>query len=107
MDAATTWLVERIAFLALAVYVGGSIGSFAGLALDRVPRGRSVLWPPSSCDGCARSLAIWENVPVLAWCVLRGRCRTCKAPIGWRTMALEGVLALAAAGIVWWQTGLA
>ncbi|WP_062306115.1 prepilin peptidase [Alicyclobacillus sendaiensis] len=73
----------------LAFIYGIIFGSFANVVGYRLPRGESVVWPRSHCPNCGRTLAAWELVPVLSWLWLRGRCRTCKAPISWRYPAIE------------------
>jgi len=66
--------------LAFAV-LGLMFGSFLNVCIYRIPRRESLNWPPSHCTACQRPLAWFENVPVVAWLALRGRCRTCGAPI--------------------------
>ena len=68
---------------------GVSIGSFLNVCIDRLPVGGSLLSPPSRCDGCGRRLAWYENVPVIAYLVLGGRCRTCGVRIPRRVLAVE------------------
>lgn len=60
---------------------GLAVGSFLNVCIYRVPLGKSLAYPPSACPSCGHQLAWFENVPVLAWLVLRGRCRTCRASI--------------------------
>jgi len=57
--------------------LGLVVGSFLNVCIYRLPRGQSVNWPGSRCTTCDRSLAWYENIPVVSWVVLRGRCRTC------------------------------
>jgi leader peptidase (prepilin peptidase)/N-methyltransferase len=56
---------------------GLAVGSFLNVCIYRLPRRESLNWPASHCTACARPLAWYENVPVVAWLALRGRCRTC------------------------------
>lgn len=75
-------------------------GSFANVIIWRVPRGESVVSPGSHCPWCDRPIAWFDNIPLLSWLLLRGRCRSCAAPIALRYPAVElasGVLFLAAA----------
>lgn len=65
-------------FLAAA---GLALGSFLNVCIHRLPRRQSVVRPPSRCPACGRALRWFENVPLLAWLVLAGRCRTCRARI--------------------------
>ncbi len=71
--------MDSTAFLFLAL--GLIVGSFLNVCIYRLPRHESVNWPGSHCTACNRSLAWYENVPVVSWVVLRGRCRTCNDPI--------------------------
>jgi leader peptidase (prepilin peptidase)/N-methyltransferase len=61
--------------------LGLVIGSFLNVCIYRLPRSESVTWPASHCTSCGRTLAWYENVPLVSWLVLRGRCRTCGAAI--------------------------
>lgn len=71
----TPWLV------ALAGLLGLAVGSFLNVCIYRLPLEQSLVFPPSHCTSCNRRLSWFENVPVLAWLALRGRCRTCHARI--------------------------
>jgi leader peptidase (prepilin peptidase)/N-methyltransferase len=73
----------------LCTVLGLLIGSFLNVVIWRVPRGESVVAPPSHCPGCDTPIAPRDNVPVLSWLVLRGRCRHCDTPIGARYPAVE------------------
>lgn len=65
-------------FLAL----GASVGSFVNVVAGRWPRGQDFVAPPSRCETCGRALSWWENIPIVSWLALRGRCRTCGVSIG-------------------------
>jgi leader peptidase (prepilin peptidase)/N-methyltransferase len=84
---------------AAAVFVPGlAVGSFLNVVASRLPRGISIVWPRSACPQCEGEIRPYDNVPVLSWLVLRGRCRDCQAPISWRYPAVElGTAALIAA----------
>jgi leader peptidase (prepilin peptidase)/N-methyltransferase len=69
--------------------LGLAIGSFLNVVIYRVPRKESVVRPPSRCPGCGSFLAARDNIPVVSWLLLRGRCRTCKAPISARYPLIE------------------
>jgi leader peptidase (prepilin peptidase)/N-methyltransferase len=71
--------------------LGLLVGSFLNVCIYRLPRGESVVWPGSRCPACGRGLAWFENVPVLGWLALRGRCRTCRAPIPAHYPVVEAV----------------
>jgi leader peptidase (prepilin peptidase)/N-methyltransferase len=80
-------------------------GSFANVLIWRVPRGESILSPGSHCPRCGHDIRWYDNVPVLSWLVLRGRCRDCGEPIAWRYPVVE-----LASGALWllagWRFGL-
>jgi leader peptidase (prepilin peptidase)/N-methyltransferase len=81
--------------------VGLVIGSFLNVVVHRVPAGRSIVRPGSACPVCGNPVRALDNVPVVSWLLLRGRCRDCDTPIPWRYPAVElttGVL-FAAAGL--------
>jgi leader peptidase (prepilin peptidase)/N-methyltransferase len=69
--------------------LGLAFGSFLNVCVSRWPAGESVVTPRSHCRGCNRTLAWWENLPLVSWIALRGRCRTCRAWIGWRYPLVE------------------
>ena len=73
----------------LAGVVGLFVGSFLNVVIYRTPRGLSVAAPRSFCPTCERQLNWWENVPVVSWSILRGRCRTCRHPISIRYPLVE------------------
>ena len=78
------------AVLAAVVLLPGlAIGSFLNVLAARVPRGKSVVHPGSACPHCDAPIAWYDNVPVVSWLVLRGRCRSCGASISWRYPAVE------------------
>lgn len=73
----------------LCAVLGLAIGSFLNVVIWRVPRGESVVHPPSACPRCENAIRPRDNVPVLGWLVLRGRCRDCAAPISPRYPLVE------------------
>ena len=74
---------------------GSLIGSFLNVVVYRVPAGRSIVRPPSACGACGAPIRWYDNVPVLSWIALRGRCRDCHAPISLRYPLVELGTALA------------
>jgi leader peptidase (prepilin peptidase)/N-methyltransferase len=72
------------------------VGSFVNVLVHRLPRGESVVSPPSHCPSCGAQIRARDNVPVVSWLLLRGRCRDCRAPIAARYPMLE-----LANGILW------
>jgi leader peptidase (prepilin peptidase) / N-methyltransferase len=86
---------ELTPFLALAVFVYGlAFGSFLNVVIYRLPRELSVVTPRSACPNCGAAIAGYDNIPVVSWLVLRGRCRRCKARISPRYLLVELLTAL-------------
>ena len=90
--------VEHVA--AVAGLFGLLIGSFANVVIHRVPRGQSVVSPPSRCPGCSSTITAWQNIPILSWCLLRGRCANCRHPISLRYPLVEVLHGLGFSGLV-------
>jgi leader peptidase (prepilin peptidase) / N-methyltransferase len=77
-------------------FVGGMLtGSFVGVVAHRVPRGLSIVGPRSVCDSCGTQIATYDNVPVISWLMLRGRCRSCDASIPARYPLVELAVGIA------------
>ena len=84
-----TWGVSLLAAEIVGLVVGLLLGSFLNVCIVRVPRGESVVRPGSRCRGCGHRVRWYDNVPVLSWLALRGRCRECGAGISWRYPLVE------------------
>src|SRR5262245_45543272 len=84
----------------IALLPGLAIGSFLNVVAARIPLRRSVVHPGSACMSCSTPLAWWDNVPLLSFALLRGRCRHCAAAIPWRYPLVEATTALLIAGCV-------
>lgn len=86
-------------WMRLVAFVWGAMwGSFANVLIYRIPRDMSIVRPRSRCGSCEAPIAWWDNVPIVSWLVLRGKCRRCEAPIGLRYLAVEllcGVMSFA------------
>jgi leader peptidase (prepilin peptidase)/N-methyltransferase len=77
-------------FCASAIFfLGLSFGSFLNVCIYRLPLGLSVVTPRSSCPSCRRPIAFYDNIPVISWLLLRGRCRSCKSKISPRYLFIE------------------
>jgi prepilin signal peptidase PulO-like enzyme (type II secretory pathway) len=87
---------------AYAVLVGLLVGSFVNLAADRVPRGESLIRPGSHCRACGRRLNVVDLLPVFGYLLLRGRCATCRTPIGVSAPVIEAVSGLLMLGAIVW-----
>ncbi|MDY7012638.1 MAG: prepilin peptidase [Cyanobacteriota bacterium] len=86
---------------ALIFTLGASIGSFLNVVIYRVPAGLSILFPPSRCPHCLRQLGKRENIPILGWLWLRGRCLHCKTPISARYPLVEAITGLLFVATFW------
>ena len=93
-----------IAAIMFAAAFGAVIGSFLNVCIYRIPTGRSVVSPGSACGSCGHMLAWYENIPVVSYVVLRGRCRACRSPISLRYPFVEILTAAMFAG-AWWLYG--
>ena len=85
---------------AVAGLLGLILGSFLNVVAHRLPRGESFVAPRSRCPGCATPIKPYDNVPVLSWLLLRGRCRTCRTRISWRYPLVELLTASLLAAVV-------
>jgi leader peptidase (prepilin peptidase) / N-methyltransferase len=86
--------------IAAATVLGALIGSFLNVVIHRLPLGESLVTPGSHCPACDAPVRAFDNVPVLSWLVLRGRCRSCGAPISVRYPAVELLTAASFAAVV-------
>ncbi len=85
--------------------IGAVVGSFLNVVVARVPAGESVVSPRSRCPRCRTPIAWYDNLPVLSWFLLRGRCRACRLPISFRYPAVEAAIG-GAAVLAWSRHGL-
>jgi leader peptidase (prepilin peptidase)/N-methyltransferase len=90
-----------MALAALAFAPGLALGSFLNVVAARVPLRRSIVRPPSACMSCGHEIAWYDNVPVVSWLRLRGRCRSCAAAIPARYPAVELVSGVLVAACFW------
>jgi leader peptidase (prepilin peptidase) / N-methyltransferase len=86
--------------------LGMALGSFFEVVLDRVPKGESLLWPPSHCRTCGHRLTADELIPVVSYLAQRGRCRACDTPIG-RGVPIREAISGAALAAPWAVVGCA
>src|SRR3954467_9512054 len=98
MDGTTLALVIAVGI------VGLVIGSFLNVVVWRVPRGESVVSPPSACPRCGHVIRNRDNVPVVGWLLLRGKCRDCDLPISPRYPLVEATTGLLF-GVMAWRFG--
>ncbi len=76
-------------FALYAFLLGAIVGSFLNVVIHRYPRGESIVFPPSRCPGCGARIKPWDNVPIVSWILLLGRCRACRGPIEVRYPIVE------------------
>jgi len=85
----------------LAGVFGAIIGSFLNVVIYRLPRGQSLSYPPSRCRNCNYSLRWFDNVPIVSWLWLRGRCRKCGVAVSWQYPIVEFVTAALFVLVAW------
>lgn len=84
-----SFLVYTFIFL-----TGACIGSFLNVCIYRIPRNESIIFPGSKCPHCGHKIKWYDNLPILGWFLLGGRCRHCKHPFSLRYPAIETLTAL-------------
>lgn len=87
--------------IAISALLGLLIGSFLNVVIWRVPRHESVVSPPSRCPGCEQLIRPYDNIPVLSWLILRGKCRDCKTKISVRYPLVEAGTAILWGLLAW------
>src|SRR4051812_18414473 len=92
----TLWLPLALCY---AFVLGLAIGSFLNVCVFRLPYEKSLLWPGSHCPSCLQPIRLRDNVPILSFLLLRGRCRSCGGRISWRYPMIELLTGLAFAGL--------
>ncbi|MDT5060373.1 MAG: leader peptidase (prepilin peptidase) / N-methyltransferase [Acidobacteriota bacterium] len=89
---------------------GAIIGSFLNVVIHRLPREESIVFPNSRCPSCEALIGPLDNIPLISYAILRGRCRKCRAPISWRYPAVELLTAITYAVVflcdVYWRGGM-
>lgn len=91
---------------AFAFVFGALIGSFLNVVIYRVPEGLSVVTPGSRCPSCGTAVRWYDNIPIVSWFILRGKCRQCGTSFSIRYALVEALTGLLAVG-AWWQAGRA
>src|SRR5688572_27811133 len=95
------WWTYYIPALVFAFCFGACVGSFLNVVIYRLPAGISIISPPSRCPTCGARLTWRENLPILGWLLLRGRCKYCEARISPQYMIIELLMAVLFLAIVW------
>jgi leader peptidase (prepilin peptidase)/N-methyltransferase len=92
-------------FYAVALVLGLAVGSFLNVVIYRLPRRESLVRPGSHCPECGHAIRFYDNVPILSWLTLRGRCRDCGAGISVRYPVVEAITGVAFV-LALWRFGL-
>jgi leader peptidase (prepilin peptidase) / N-methyltransferase len=101
---AITGVPEIVGYVFLFI-LGGIVGSFLNVVVHRVPNEQSIVFPNSACPKCGTAIKGYDNIPILSWLILRGKCRACSAPISARYPAVELLTAVVFV-LVFRDTGL-
>jgi len=91
--------MQHVVWLIFLFAIGACIGSFLNVVIYRVPRNQSIVFPPSHCPRCGKHIRWYDNIPLISWIRLKGRCRFCQGPISPRYLVIEAVTALLLAGL--------
>lgn len=81
------WYIVSIIF-------GAVVGSFLNVCICRLPEAESIIWPGSHCPHCKKPIRFYDNIPLISYFLLRGRCRYCRKPISLQYLLIEGITAL-------------
>src|SRR4051812_40295834 len=90
-----------LGFAAFIFVVGACVGSFLNVVAARLPYEKSLLWPGSRCGACVQAIRWHDNLPVLGWLFLGGRCRSCRVPFSIRYPLIELFTGLSFLGLFW------
>lgn len=106
MPGAPSFSRPMIEFIVPACWVlwGLCLGSFINVVIHRLPREKPIAWAVSHCPRCRKPIAFYDNVPLLSYLLLLGRCRHCRKPISWRYPLVEALMGALSIGLWWrWQ----
>ncbi|MDY7010412.1 MAG: prepilin peptidase [Planctomycetota bacterium] len=91
--------MAHVIWISFLFLLGACVGSFLNVVIYRLPRGQSIAFPPSHCPLCGRKIKWYDNIPIVSWLRLRGRCRWCKGAISPRYPLIELLTALLVSGL--------
>ena len=92
-------------FAVIFTLIGAAVGSFLNVCISRIPEGISIVFPASRCPQCGHPIRFYDNIPVVSYLLLKGKCRDCLGGISFRYPLVEGVTAIFA-GVLFWKYGL-
>jgi len=95
-----TGLPEAVAYIFIFIF-GTIIGSFLNVVIHRVPNEESIVFPNSACPNCEKPIKSYDNIPILSWLILGGKCRNCKNPISPRYLFVEILTGLLFLSVYW------
>lgn len=98
-----TGLPEILGYIFIFI-LGSAVGSFLNVVIHRVPIEKSIVFPNSACPKCNKPIKPYDNIPILSWLILKGKCRNCRNPVSPRYPAVELLTALLFT-LVFWQIG--
>lgn len=98
-----TGLPEFLGYIFVFIF-GSAVGSFLNVVIHRVPNEKSIVFPNSACPKCKKPIKPYDNIPILSWLILKGKCRNCKNTISPRYPAVELLTGLLFT-LVFWQIG--
>ena len=84
----------KIIFYIFFFILGSILGSFSNMLIYRIPRGISIIFPSSFCPKCNSKIKFYDNIPILSYIILRGKCRKCKEKISFRYFIVEIIMAI-------------
>src|SRR5258708_22408851 len=93
-------------WVGFAFALGATVGSCLNVCIYRIPFEKSLLWPGSHCGHCFQPVRVYDNIPLVSYWVLRGRCRTCKTPFSIRYFLIELCTGLIFAGLFYLDVGM-
>ncbi len=98
-----TNIPELFAYIFIFI-IGTAIGSFLNVVIHRVPNEESIVFPNSACPNCQKSIKPYDNIPILSWLILGGKCRNCQNPISPRYLIVELLIGFIFL-LVYWSVG--